>query len=130
MTAAKHTPGPWKVLPPEDGATYLRIRGTALGLRFKVANVLHAPCEEEGACEHPVEAEITEANARLIAATPELLAELQAAHQIIRNALALMGPGHKTAWAKANDRAGVIGEGTTRANEREAVLAKATGAAA
>ena len=84
MSAAKYTPGPWKVLPPEDGVPYLRIRGTALGLRFKVANVLHA-IRREGQAEYPVEAEITEANARLIAAAPELLQTLVAAEHALRS---------------------------------------------
>jgi hypothetical protein len=59
----------------------------------------------------------------------ELLSELQKAHQIIRNALGLMTPMQKAEWAKINERDGVIGEGTTRANERSAVIAKAAGSA-
>ena len=37
---AAHTPGPWQLLPEEAGKDYLRIRGTQLGGRYKVANVL------------------------------------------------------------------------------------------
>jgi len=59
----------------------------------------------------------------------QLLAELRSAHQIIRNALNLTTADQKPAWAKANERDGVIGEGTIRANERPDVIAKATGAA-
>ena len=59
--------------------------------------------------------------------TRELLAELRAAHQIIRNALNLMTADQKIEWSKANERDGVHGEGVPRANEREAVIAKATG---
>ena len=55
----------------------------------------------------------------------ELLTELRAAHQIILNALALMTPEQKAVWAQANDRDGVIGEGTTRFHERAAAIAKA-----
>jgi len=65
--------------------------------------------------------------ARLIAAAPELLTELQAAHQIIRNALAVMSTKQKLEWGRRNARDGVEGEGVTRANEREAVIARATG---
>lgn len=34
------TPGPWRLLPAEDGVPYLRIRGTRIGARYKIANVL------------------------------------------------------------------------------------------
>lgn len=61
-------------------------------------------------------------------ASPELLRELQAAHQIIRNALAVMTVEQKEEWGRLNERDGVDGEGVTRANEREAVIAKAGGA--
>lgn len=53
------------------------------------------------------------------------LGELKAAHQIIRNALAIMTTEQKVEWGRLNARDGVDGEGITRANEREAVLAKA-----
>jgi hypothetical protein len=61
------------------------------------------------------------------AAAPELLAELQKAHQITQNALQIMTPQQKAEWARVNERDACIGEGTTRANEREAAIAKATG---
>ena len=54
----------------------------------------------------------------------DLLAQLQAAHQIIRNALNIM-TASRTAWAVKNVRDVVDGEGATRANEREAVINKA-----
>jgi hypothetical protein len=54
----------------------------------------------------------------------DLVGELQDASTIIRNALAVMTPEQKLQWAEANDRDGCSGEGTTRANEREAVLAR------
>ena len=66
------------------------------------------------------------ASASLVAAAPELLRELQAAHQIIRNSLAVMTTEQKVEWGELNERDGVAGEGITRANEREAVLEKAT----
>ena len=73
----KFTPGPWKILPEEADKDYIRIRGTALGRRYKVANVL-TPIYE-GA--HTREAEETRANANLMAAAPamyEALSEMVA----------------------------------------------------
>jgi hypothetical protein len=63
----------------------------------------------------------------LAASAPDLLSELRAAHQIIRNALQIMTTPQKMEWGRANARDGVEGEGTTRANERAAVIARATG---
>ena len=67
--SAQHTPGPWASLPDECDKPYIRIRGTQLGSRYKIANVL-TPVYE-GA--HEREAKETRANARLIAAAPDLL---------------------------------------------------------
>jgi len=55
----------------------------------------------------------------------ELLDELKAAHLIIRHALSIMTTEQKLKWSALNDRAGVSGDGITRANEREAVIKKA-----
>lgn len=55
----------------------------------------------------------------------ELLAELQTAHLIIRNALALMSAPQKNAWARKNDMDGLIEFGTTRSNERTETINKA-----
>ena len=68
-----HTPGPWEVKPEECDRPYIRVRGTRLGGRFKVCNVLTPVYEGV----HKREADETRANARLIAAAPELLAALQ-----------------------------------------------------
>ena len=65
---AAHTPGPWAVLPEEHDRPYIRVRGTQLGGRYKVANV--AGPGYEGA--HQREADETRANAQLIAAVPNL----------------------------------------------------------
>lgn len=73
MSEVKHTPGPWAVMPEESDKPYVRIRGTQLGERFKVANVLMP--DYEGAQE--LEIEETRANAHLIAAAPELLEALR-----------------------------------------------------
>lgn len=74
---AKHTPGPWTVLPEEADKDYLRIRGTRLGGRYKVANV-HMPrlWESHYVLRDRANAE-SGSNARLIAAAPELLEALQ-----------------------------------------------------
>lgn len=71
--ANQHTPGPWQVLPEEMGRNYLRVRGTLLGLRYKIADVRNP--DYDGVTEK--DAEMTRANARLIAAAPELLEALQ-----------------------------------------------------
>jgi hypothetical protein len=73
MSEKTFTPGPWQTMPEEHDKQYVRIRGTQLGERYKIANVL-AP-DYEGANE--LEADETRANARLIAAAPELLEALQ-----------------------------------------------------
>jgi len=57
-----------------------------------------------------------------------LLTELQAAHQIIRNALNIMNPRQKAKWGEVNAKSGVEGEGVTRANEREAAIQAALAA--
>ncbi len=73
MTAATHTAGQWIVLPAEASKPYLRIRGTVLGGRYKIANVLAV--SYDGA--HQREEDETVANARLIAAAPDLLVALK-----------------------------------------------------
>ena len=37
---SKHTPEPWVIYPEECGVPYIRIRGSILGVRFKIANVI------------------------------------------------------------------------------------------
>ncbi len=69
---AQHTQGPWAILPEECDRPYIRIRGN-LGSRYKVANVI-TPVYD-GSTER--EAEETRANARLIAAAPDLLIEVK-----------------------------------------------------
>ena len=73
MNEFKGTPGPWEIKPEEVDRSYIRIRGTRLGGRFKVANVLSP--DYDGV--HHREADETRANAQLIAAAPELLEALQ-----------------------------------------------------
>jgi hypothetical protein len=61
------------VLPEECDKPYIRVRGVTLGGRYKIANVLTPVYDNI----HSREAEETRANARLIAAAPELLAALE-----------------------------------------------------
>lgn len=73
---AKHTPGPWAVHEPiRSGRAYFRVRGTQLGSRFKIANVFFVHSDYEPAAD--AERAEAAANARLIAAAPELLATLK-----------------------------------------------------
>lgn len=74
-----NTLGPWRVLPEERDKPYIRIRGTRLGGRYKIANVISPNYEGVLA----IEAIETSANARLIAAAPDLLAALQEALQTL-----------------------------------------------
>lgn len=73
MSAAKHTPGPWRV--GTSGPNLCPTIGTMRGLM--VAMVAHGH-------EHP-----TQANARLIAAAPDLLEEARTDLQAWENALEL-----------------------------------------
>lgn len=50
------------------------------------------------------------------------LTELEAAQQIIKNALNIMTPEQKAEWAKKNEADGIISDGATRANERVAAI--------
>lgn len=79
MSEFKHTPGPWQTLPEECDKPYFRIRGTMLGCRYKIANVLTPVYEGV----HAREAIETRANARIIAAAPELLEALMIAVEYI-----------------------------------------------
>lgn len=63
-----YTPGPWIILPEEVDKDYIRIRGSRLGSRYKITNVITPTYQGI----HEREAEETRANARLMAASPEL----------------------------------------------------------
>ncbi|WYC18348.1 hypothetical protein [Citrobacter phage vB_CfrS_K1M] len=73
MKEFKGTLGPWQALPEEVDKPYIRIRGTRIGGRFKIANILTPVYENV----HEREADETRCNAQLIAASPDLLAALQ-----------------------------------------------------
>lgn len=91
MNEFKGTPGPWEIKPEEVDRPYIRIRGTRLGGRFKVANVLSP--DYYGV--HHREADETRANARLIAAAPELLEALTTTLDEIGHWLSQQKPGLK-----------------------------------
>lgn len=63
MNRFKGTAAPWSQLPEESDKPYIRIRGTNIGCRYKIANVL-TPCYDGVKSR---EADETRANARLIA---------------------------------------------------------------
>jgi len=63
-----------------------------------------------------------------VEAVAELIAELSAAHRIIRIALNTLPPAAKREFLAQVVEAGLDGEGITRANEREALLARCGGA--
>lgn len=75
MSRNARTPGPWKILPEEVDKDYIRVRGTVLGEKYKVANI---PCVP-GAPE--IDVENSRADARLIAAAPELMEACVVAHR-------------------------------------------------
>lgn len=67
-------------------------------------------------------------NANLIAASPDLLTELEAAHRIIVNALNIMTDEQKSQWSDLNERDGVKdGMAVTREHTRRSNIAKARG---
>lgn len=60
----------------------------------------------------------------------ELLAELQAAHQLLVLALGCMTTKQQAAFAAKSERRGLGTDGATRHHERAAVIARAEGGAA
>jgi len=54
-----------------------------------------------------------------------MLRELEASHRIIQHALQLMNLEMRSEWSEMNAATRVDGEGATRANEREKLIARA-----
>lgn len=106
---AEHTPGPWKV------------RKSIHGERYAVVQI--------GADENYTTLELEPADANLIAAAPDLLTELEAAHRLLSLALGCMTTAGQAKFARQSEIAGLGADGASRHHERAAVLAKATGAA-
>ena len=98
-TAIKHTPGPWAVLPEEADKAYIRIRGTRLGGKYKVANV-PLPSHDTAP---DWDVEESRSNARLIAAAPELLEALREARHVLSDlpSTAITGTRTRAAWERA-----------------------------
>ena len=63
---ATHTPGPWKATGSSQNGLYFKVRGTQLAKKWSVAN---CPFTTDA---YPGDKAEAEANARLIAAAPEL----------------------------------------------------------
>lgn len=95
-----HTKGPWQVLPEECDKPYIRVRGTGLGGRYKIANVMTPTFDGVPPCE----AEETRRNAQLIAAAPELLAALEGLLRAVQSSVcAGSGPAQEAAQEAAQD---------------------------
>ena len=113
--STKHTRGPWTVLPEEVDCYYIRVRGTRLGERYKVANVPMVT----GRGVPAREADETRANARLIAAAPEQHAEMLRYLPVLERAEA-----DPELWERLT-----AGLGIATLNGYRAAIAKATGGA-
>lgn len=100
MSAAKHTPGPWTYQENSDAYTHI-VRGPTNSLICQLAQSTHVEIE---------------ANARLIAAAPELLEALIKADQLFRD-IGFIAEADRV-------RPGSLG------SEIRAAIAKATGGAA
>lgn len=97
MNNAKHTPGPWEVTEVNSGSNlvYRKIRAAKCKNSSGSDSVGFA-----GAYEMPDQKE-AEANARLIAAAPELLAACKAALPYLQDHVAMTldeGPGDRIAF--------------------------------
>jgi hypothetical protein len=95
---SKHTPGPWTVEPPSDQAPHMWITAPTSSGIAKVET-----CDyDDGRGERLTDEDF--ANARLIAASPELLAALKEAVEIIEEYSPYDGSRAYSAIAKAEGR--------------------------
>jgi len=119
--APKHTPGPWEAIGNLVRSPMVHPQGTD-----RPRGIMLAECADG----YGVKANSAEAaaNARLFAAAPDLLAELVMAGQVISVFLNELSTEQKRNCAAKIDALSIHGEGMARANERDAVLKKATGA--
>ncbi|EPV8684058.1 hypothetical protein [Enterobacter hormaechei] len=99
MEKTRFTRGPWIALPEEVDKNYIRIRGTNIGGRYKIANVMTPVYENV----HEREAVETRANARLIASAPDLLDALQC---LFENYKQLADSGDAGNWRLEDEPAG------------------------
>ena len=72
MIETKFTIGHWVVKEEEEDKNYLRVRGTRLGHKFKIANVDTTNYHEPNTVLYEKEKQEAIANANLIAAAPEM----------------------------------------------------------
>lgn len=72
MSEAKFTKGEWAILPAEEDKEYLRIRGTFLGGRYKIANVIDLKDHHNGMNWCARERAESMANASLIKTSPKM----------------------------------------------------------
>ena len=84
MNEAKLTKGEWSILPIEESKEYIRIRGTGLGGRYKVANVIDLKNHHDKSSWCKREREESKANAHLIAAAPEMYAEIESEIELLK----------------------------------------------
>lgn len=81
-----HTPGPWPLKPTGDGKRFIVGEGLVEGPNgYDVAEVYSDDCDQEEA----------EANARLIAAAPDMLDALLEAEKLFKHTFAENGRAHK-----------------------------------
>ena len=77
MSETKFTKGEWAILPIENNREYIRIRGVVLGGRYKIANVSDLKNHHNDAEWCKIDRAESMANAHLIAAAPEMYAQLE-----------------------------------------------------
>lgn len=82
MKQSQHTPGPWEVVP--DPCHYDSFTTVVAGIGEQRKGLLRELIVEVGG---RADIEVAEANARLIAAAPELLGALKLARDFIRNGI-------------------------------------------
>lgn len=120
-----HTPGPWCV----EDATGEHLVDICLGyVREGEGNPFTiAFCHHDDPRDGEVRVSVAEAeaNARLMAAAPDLLDELTKAHEIITAMLNAMTVEAKDRVARDLERRGISPDGMTRYHERAAALRKA-----
>lgn len=112
-SAPAHLLGPWDYFPP--------IASGSEGIAFVIY-----PANTSEPLAEVLARDGDEDIARLMAAAPLLLDELQKAHKVIENAKAVMTSEQYGKWSRANYETRCTGEGTTRAIERRSVIARAT----
>lgn len=77
MNDTKFTRGDWAILPAEEDKECLRIRGTLLGGRYKIANVIDLKEHHNGMNWCARERAESMANANLIKTSPKMYMALQ-----------------------------------------------------